>query len=121
MVSTRKKRQSNRKLLSQLDDFDQDIVFGNTVSDRQEKSTVNEGTVDQEFTVDMSDCNLPANENLVNVRTLERRFNERIDREMGEIVDTVEDKIQNAILAAIDCFVTPKIKIAIRSINAPSG
>ena len=43
MVSTRKKGQSNRRLLSQLDDFDQDIIISNTVSDRQENAKVSEG------------------------------------------------------------------------------
>ena len=40
---------------------------------------------------------------------------------MGNIVDTVEDRIQNAILTATDNIVTPKIELAIRSINASSG
>ena len=40
---------------------------------------------------------------------------------MSNIVDTVEDRIQNAILTAIDNIVTPKIELAIRSINASSG
>ena len=44
MVSTRKKRQSNRRLLSQLDDFDQDMVIGNAASARREKFVVIEGT-----------------------------------------------------------------------------
>ena len=61
------------------------------------------------------------NENAMTVKTLERCFNERIDREMNNIVDTVEDRIQNAILAAIDNIVAPKIELAIRSINASSG
>ena len=56
----------------------------------------------------------------MSVKALERCFNERIDREMSNIVDTVEDRIQNAILAAIDNIVTPKIELAIRSINASS-
>ena len=38
MVSTRKKKQSNRRLLSQLDDFDRDVNIGNAVSERQEKN-----------------------------------------------------------------------------------
>ena len=37
---------------------------------------------------------------------------------MGKIVDTVEYRIQNAILTAIDSMITPKIELAIRSINA---
>ena len=40
---------------------------------------------------------------------------------MSNIVDTVEDRIQNAILTAIDNIVANKIDIAIISINASSG
>ena len=121
MVSTRKKRQSNRRLLSQLDDFDQDMVIGNATSERQGNVVVNGGTSDRDFTVGISSTNSFVNENAMNLKTLERRFNERIDREMSNIVDTVEDRIQNAILTAIDNIVAAKIELAIRSINASSG
>ena len=57
----------------------------------------------------------------MNVKTLERCFYERIDRQTNNIVDTVEDRIQNAILTAIDNIVAPKNELAIRSINASSG
>ena len=121
MVSTRKKRQSNKRLLSQLDDFDQDMIIGNADSERQENAVVNMGTNDRDFTVSNSSNNTAVNENAMNVKTLERRFNERIDREMSTIVDTVEDRIQNAILTAIENIVARKIELAIRSINASSG
>ena len=121
MVSTRKKRQPNKRLLSQLDDFDQDMIIGNAASERQENVVVNEGTNDQEFTVGTSKVSTVMDENAMSAKTLERCFNERIDREMNNIVDTVEDRIQNAILAAIDNIVAPKIELAIRSINASSG
>ena len=121
MVSTRKKRQSSRRLLSQLDDFDQDMIIGNAVSERQENGVVSEGTDDRDFTVSTSGNNKAVNESTVNVKTLERCFNERIDREMSNIVNTVEDRIQRAILTAIDNIVAPKIELAIRSINASSG
>ena len=55
MVSNRKKGQSNRKFLSQLDDFDQDTSIGNTANDRQENTVVYENTGDQNFTVATSD------------------------------------------------------------------
>ena len=121
MVSTRKKRQSNKRLLSQLDDFDRDMIIGNAVSERQENAVVNMSTNDRDFTVSNSSNNTAVNENAMNVKTLERCFNERIDREMSNIVDTVEDRIQNAILTAIENIVAPKIELAIRSINASSG
>ena len=89
MVSTRKKRQSNKRLLSQLNEFDQDDIIGNAMSKRQQTSTINEGTADQEFTVGNSDGGQAVNENMVNVKILEKCFNEKIDSEMGSIVDTV--------------------------------
>ena len=121
MVSTRKKRQSNRRPLSQLDDFDHDVINGNAASARQEIIVVKQGTNDRDFTVGTSRDNTPINENASNVKTLERGFNKRIDREMSNIVDTVEDTIQNAILTAIENIVAPKIELAIRSIIASSG
>ena len=121
MVSTRKKRQSNRRPLSQLDDFDQDVIICNAASERQENIVVKEGTNDQDFTVSNSSNNTAVNESTINVKTLERCFNERIDREMKNIVDTVEDRRPNAILTAIENIVTPKIELAIRSIFATSG
>ena len=55
------------------------------------------------------------------MKTSKSCFNERIDRKFCNIVDTVEDRIQNAILTVIDSIVAPKIELAIRSINASSG
>ena len=121
VVSTRKKKQSNRRLLSQLDDFDQDLIIGNATSGRQEKFVVSEGTNDRDFTVGTINYNMAINESTVNVKTLGRCFNERIDREMSNTVDTVEDRIQNAIFTAIGNIVAPKIELAIRSIIASSG
>ena len=57
----------------------------------------------------------------MNVQNLERCSNERIGREMGNIVDTVEDRIQNAILTVIGNIIAPRIKLAVRLINASSG
>ena len=121
MVSTRKRRQSNKRLLSQLDGFDQDIIIGNTASEKQECAIVNESRGDRNFTVGTSGNNLMTNEKMVTVKTLKTCFNETNDMEMSNIVDTVGDKIQNAFLTAIDNIVAPKIKLAIRSINASSG
>ena len=121
MVSTRKKRQSNRRLLSQLDDFDQDMIIGKTARERQENTVANEDTNDRDFTVGTSNNDSIFNGNAMSVKTLERCFNERIDREMSNIVDTVENRIQNAILTAIENLVAPKIELAIKSKNASSG
>ena len=121
MVSTRKKRQSSRRLLSQLDDHDQDIIIGNAASERQENIMVYEGTNDRNFTLGTSSSSTVNIENVVNVKTLETYFEGRIDWEMNNIVDTVEDKIRNAILTAFDNIVAPRIELALMSMNASSG
>ena len=97
------------------------MIIGNAASERQEIIVVNEGTNDRDFTVGTSSNNTAINESMVNVKTLERCFNKRIEREMSNNVDTVEDRIQNVILTAIDNIVAPTIELAIRSINASSG
>ena len=121
MVSTRKKRHSNKRLLSQLDDFDRDMIIGNAVSERLENAVVNEGTDDPDFTVGTSNNDSVVNGSAMTVKTLERCFNERIAREMSNIVDTVEDRIQNSIWTAIENIVASKIELAVTSINASSG
>ena len=39
---------------------------------------------------------------------------------MGNIVERIEEEIQNPILTAIDNFVTPKIELAVKLLNASS-
>ena len=108
------------RLLSQLDDFDQGMIIGNTANERRENTVVNEGTNDQDFAVGTSNVSSIVNGTVANVKTLERCFNERIDREMAKLVDTVEDRIQNAILTAIDNIIAPKSELAIMSKKASS-
>ena len=118
MVSTRKKRQSNRRFLSQLDDLDQDTIIGNAASERQKNFVVSKGTDDRDFTVGTSSNSTAIIESTVSAKTLQRCFNESIDRERSNIVDIVEDRIQNEILTAFENIIAHKIELAIRSINA---
>ena len=97
------------------------MIIGNDVSERQESVVANESTDYRDFTVGTSNNDSVVSGNAKSVKTLVRCFNERIDREMSNIVDTVEDRIQDAILTAIENILAPKIELAIRSINASSG
>ena len=83
------------------------MIIGNAVSERRENTVVNEGTNDRDFTVGTSNISSVVNGNAMSVKTLERCFDERIDGEMSNIIDTVEDRIQNVILTAIDNIVAP--------------
>ena len=70
MVFTLKKRQSNGKLLSQLDDFDQEMIIGDASNERQEIIEVSEGTNDRDFTAGTSKFKRAVNESTVNVTTV---------------------------------------------------
>ena len=98
MVSTRKGTMSNRRLLSQIDEFDQDNIIDNTMSGTQKNTTVNEGAADQEFTVGNADGSPAINENVVHLKILERCLNEMVDKEMGNTLDAVEHRTQQKIV-----------------------
>ena len=59
--------------------------------------------------------------NTANIQTWEGCSNESVDREMRNIVDTVEDRIQNEILTAMDNNITTRIELAVKSKNVSSG
>ena len=46
---------------------------------------------------------------------------EKVDRDMSNTVDAVQDSIQNANLTTVDSLVSPEIELAIKPINASSG
>ena len=79
---------------------------------------VNGGTNDRGFTVSTSTNNKALIENTQEVKTLEGCFNERIDREMSNVVDTVKDRIRNALYTSFDNLFAPKFELAIRSKSA---
>ena len=97
------------------------VNFSDAENNGQQSAVVNDGTEDRNLTVKCNSSNVTANEDTVDDQTLERCFNVRVVREMGTVVDTVEDRIQNAISTAIEFIITPRIELAVRSINASSG
>ena len=61
-------RQQNIKLLSKLDDFDQDVIIGDAVSGGMQNFVVNNGPVDWNFTVSNDNDLSATNKNTVNVQ-----------------------------------------------------
>ena len=54
----------------------------------------------------------------MNLQTLKGNLSDRIDGELGNNVGTVQDRMQNAISTTIDNIITPRIELAVKSINA---
>ena len=60
-------------------------------------------------------------ENTADVQTLKRCIPDKFAREMGKVVERVEEKIQIAILAARDNIITPAVELSVRTMNASSS
>ena len=61
-----------------------------------------------------------ANENSVDVQTLESVFIDSVAIEMGYVIGAIENRIQNATLAALDKKIPESNQLAVRSMIASS-
>ena len=95
-----------------MDHFDQDVIIGDAASSVRQNVLVNNSPADHEFTINNKFDNSVTNENTVDVRKLEKCPTDRVVREMCNIVGTVEDRIENAILTAVDNIITLRIELA---------
>ena len=91
------------------------------MNSRVQNVVVKSGPAYQKFTVNNIGSVPTTNEKSVNVQTLERCLTDRIDRKMGKFAETVEGRIHNSVLTAIDNIIRASIELAVRSINASSG
>ena len=79
------------------------------------------GLSNQKCTATKIDTIVLINDNTEQVQILEKRLADRIATETSNVVKTVEDRIQNAILTAIDNIIAPRIDLTVMSIRASSG
>ena len=108
-VSNWKKRQQVKKRVSQFLDLDQEVIIADAISSEPHNAMVNNGPVDREFTVNNKKSISTTYGNTVNDQALERNFIDRTDNKTPNRIGTVEDRIQDVILSAIDQFITPRI------------
>ena len=90
------------------------------MSSEKQNVVINNCRVDRDFTVRNIDNSRITNEIIVDGQTWEKSLTKRFAREMGNIIETVEKKIQSALLSAMDNLLTPRFELAVRSMNASS-
>ena len=79
------------------------------------------GSAYRELTVKDNASSPATSVNAMNVQMWERCLSDSLDREMGNIVETVENRIQNAVLTAMDNIIDPSIELVVKSLYASSG
>ena len=118
MVSTRKKKQQNKKLFSQLSERDTDFMIGQSNQGEQIKnrdSMLRRGT-------SPDNASKPAQINYpqIDVHTLEENIVSKVRSEVDNVMTPVGTRVQDAVLTAIENLVIPRVELAMNSANARS-
>ena len=100
-----------------MDDYDQDGIISDAVSNEKQNVVVQSGPVDHEETANTISSKSVTNKNTVDAGTLEKRFTDRTDRKMGNLDGTVEGRIENTISTPIDIIINLRVELVITSMN----
>ena len=116
MVSTRKKKNKQKRLLSQLDDTLNDFVISNSVN-----ATVSDSEVlDQQTNGQLNDFERVDN-NARQKQVVENNIDDQTTRAVSCAVETVEKRMHDAIWTAIDNVLIPKVEMTVKSITGSTG
>ena len=119
MVSTRKKKQQNKRLFSQLSERDTDFMVGQSNDDVQNEN-INSATHRGRCS-DNSNSLTQVNYSQVDMHTLEKNIVCKVRNEVDNVMTTVETRVQDVVLTAIENLMIPRVKLAMKSTNASSG
>ena len=119
MVSSRKKKQQNKRLFSKLGEADTDFIIGHSNHGLQ---TENRGNmVNVNTSSDNTNNPTQVNHSQVDVHTLEDYIVSKVQSEVDNVITTIETRVQDALLTAIENLVIPRVELALKSANASSG
>ena len=119
MVSIRKKEQQNKTIPSQLDALDADFMTGQNNHEAQ--------AISKTYMVDIgSSSNImrgptQGKSPQVDIRTLRINIVGKVQSEADSVVRTVETRVQDAVLAALERLVFSMVELAMGPANASSG
>ena len=118
MVSTRKKKQQNKRFFSQLSERDIDFMTGRSNEDEQTESR-------DDMTCRGTSSNNASNPTQINypevdIYTLEENIVSKVRSVLDNVMTSVETRVQDALLTGIENLVIPRVEFDKKSANAPS-
>ena len=116
MVSTRKKKNQQKRQLSQLDQTLNDFVVGNSVNVNVSESE----NLEQQTNGQPNDFERVENSARPN-QVIESNIDDQITRAVSSAVMTVENRMHDAILTAIGNVVITRVEMAVKSITGLTG
>ena len=116
MVSTHKKKTQQKKQFSQLDETLNDFVLGYGAN----ANVLESGNLEQQTDSHHNDLETVDDSTRQN-QVIEGNIDDQITRTVSSAVMTVENRIPDAIMTAIDKVVIPRVEMAVKSITGPTG
>ena len=118
MVSTRKKKHQDERLLSQISESDADCMIGQSNYDTQADSTTNE----VDGNTHLNDTNDPTRvrSSPADMHNFEKNTVIKVQSEVDDLIKTAGTRVQDAILSAMENSVIPRVELAIKSLIASS-
>ena len=118
MISTRKKKQPNKRVFNQLSERDTDFMIRQ--SNQNEQNETRDYMLRRGTPSDNASNPAQFNYSQVDVHTLEENFVSKVRSEVDNVMTSVETNVQDAVLTAIENLVIPRVELAMKSANAHS-
>ena len=119
IISTRKEKLQNKRLLSHLRESDADFMIAQSNHETQAESRANTAKRDTSL-YNTKGPNQP-NGSQVHMHTIEKNIFCKVRSEMDSVMTTVEIRVQDAVMRAIENLVIPRVELAMMSVVASSG
>ena len=114
MVSTRKKKQQNKRLFGQFNKFGADFM----IKQNNHEAQVGTKTNVEDIGTSSNSMNGPIQVNSSHTWGKNRYYNTEW---IGYVMTTVETEVQNAVLTVVEKLLIPRVEVAMKSANASSG
>ena len=119
LVSTGKKKQQSKRFFRQLSERYTDFLIGQSNYDAQTESR--DSVTFRGTSSDNRSNPTQVNYLQLDMYTLEENIVRKVRSEVGNVLTTVETRIQDAVLTAIENIVIARVEFAMKSANASSG
>ena len=117
-VSTRKKKQENKRVLSQLSESDAEFLIRQTNREAQTENRSN--VADGDISLNNANSLTQISGSQVDLYTLYKNIANKVRSEVDSVMTVVETRVQDAVLTAVENLPIPGVELAMKSVYASS-
>ena len=119
MVSTRKRKQQKKRLLSQLSESDANLMIGQ--SSREDQTEKRSDRANRVTFLYYTNEPTQVNGSQGDMHTLDKNIVSKVRSGVDSVKTMVETRVHHVLLSSIKILVTPRVELAVKSVNASPG